>query len=830
MELNQLINHILDGNAVLFLGAGFSREATNQLNKKMKDANELSRELCNELAIPEDDDLSAVSDLYLGSKTEKDYDVKAQKLITKLQQNFTCTRVEPPQEIIAQQRWIRVYTTNYDDVLETAGENVGRNYTPMLLSDTVERINSVESVVHMNGYIRNLNKNSLENEFKLCTRSYLIPNLKNSPVYGLFKKDLKEARAIVFIGTSLKYDLDIQQVLFADLDFRDKLIFIDRVADAADRTIVLEDNKKKLLGTVHHIGLKGFADQISNQKKHYVRDENNIVLRNFEKIDSRDYAHGTGSRMDTWRLFESGALEREFVYSHMDDDTYVVRRSIIKDIKASLEKNEFTVHVIHSNLGNGKTCLMEYLMCCFSDKYDVYCFKQLYDVLEQELRAIERRPGKKVFFIEDYNLYIQVLESMRYYGNSDWSIVVSCRTYINDNSIYKLCNALGKDIDEIKEYDINHFTSEEKKKIVASLQNINQADFKDLNESKALKLLDVKCRNCWSNTVMFMFRSRLIGEKVERVFQNLRKNNSNMEVVMAAIVNNIVGMNLSYGQLLELIQIPQSSISCTRDQDMAELLSIHDGRIEIKSSILSLYVVRKEKLYEEVIKVMEKMVRNADILLDNDSEMVKRLLISMSNISELFYKKLPYYNAEVSNEELHQDILRYFDDVSKVKYYEHNEFFWLQYAMACMTMREYQYAENHFALAHSYERKKSNESYQIKVQYGRFLLERAIYEKDERTPYSTLKKANTEWKTVLSDNEAQKFYVYKQMDLYLSYIETYGGQFTETEYNNTVKMLENMRMTIRKTAHTRYHLREREQAIKYLEAAQKLLLRTVIKG
>ena len=133
-----------------------------------------------------------------------------------------------------------------------------------------------------------------------------------------------------------------------------------------------------------------------------------------------------------------------------------------------------------------------------------------------------------------------------------------------------------------------------------------------------------------------MFRSRLIVEKVERVFQNLRKNNSNMEVVMAAIVNNIVGMNLSYGQLLELIQIPQSSISCTRNQDVAELLSIRDGRIEIKSSVLSLYVVRKENLYVEIIRVMEKMVRNADILLDNDSEMVKRLLISISNISELF--------------------------------------------------------------------------------------------------------------------------------------------------------------------------------------------------
>ena len=42
------------------------------------------------------------------------------------------------------------------------------------------------------------------------------------------------------------------------------------------------------------------------------------------------------------------------------------------------------------------------------------------------------------------------------------------------------------------------------------------------------------------------------------------------------------------------------------------------------------------------------------------------------------------------------------------------------------------------------------------------------------------------------------------MYLYPSYIEVYGGQFTEKEYNNTVKMLENMSMTIRKTAYTKH--------------------------
>ena len=39
-----------------------------------------------------------------------------------------------------------------------------------------------------------------------------------------------------------------------------------------------------------------------------------------------------------------------------------------------------------------------------------------------------------------------------------------------------------------------------------------------------------------------------------------------------------------------------------------------------------------------------------------------------------------------------------------------------------------------------------------------------------------------------------------------------------------------MSVTIRKTAYTKHHLKEWEQAIKYLEEAKELLLKTVIKG
>ena len=40
MKIDECIRHIIDGNAILFIGAGFSGEATNLSNDFMKDAKE----------------------------------------------------------------------------------------------------------------------------------------------------------------------------------------------------------------------------------------------------------------------------------------------------------------------------------------------------------------------------------------------------------------------------------------------------------------------------------------------------------------------------------------------------------------------------------------------------------------------------------------------------------------------------------------------------------------------------------------------------------------------------------------------------------------------
>lgn len=798
MELKEVIKYILNGEAVLFVGAGFSRNATNLENEQMKDATNLSEELCLEMGIDKNNDLGIVSDYYLGDKKDFQYIMRAQNLITKLQNKFTCNEVTKEQKIIALNDWIRIYTTNYDNVIEFAGKDTEKyNRTPVTLRDSTEHIRNLNSVVHLNGYIRNLDADKLDKEFKLITRSYLIEDFTKSDICGLFNRDLKEARVIIFIGTSLKYDLDIQRIIYAIDENHEKIVFIDKT-DSGSKIDVFEDRRKNILGKVFYIGVEGLANEIEKAKRTHVPQKESFVFRSFQKIEQKMYTYNGGNRSDIWNLFSNGRIEREMVYAHTNDDEYIVRRSVISDIEYNIKSDNMTVNIIHSNLGNGKTCLLEFLMCHLSEMNYVYKFNECYSDIEQELRAISKIDGRKVIFIENYNLYIDIIKKFRYYYDKSWNIILSCRTFINNNSIYKLSHALGKKVEEFCEFDINKFTDQEKPKIICSLRNINQAEFKDLNEHRALNLLKKSGQDCWSNTVMYLFKSEIVRKRIEKVFDNILSNSNNTEVVIAAIINNIVGMNLSYSQLLCVIKISQLNVSCFRDDNVAEILTLGDGKIEIKSSLLSLYIIRSRMLHSQVIGVMKKMVLNADLLMDNNAEMVKRLLISTSNISELFYKKIPYFAFENTEKELQKEILDYYDSVCKVEYYSKNEFFWLQYAMAAMDLENYSLAENNFKLAHLYESKKNHDSYQIKVQYGRFLLEKAILEEDETVPIQILKRVNQEWKDVLLNNEAQQYYVYKQIEKYKKFVCKYSKCFSNTDFNKAIKLIENLISTISK--------------------------------
>ena len=183
---------------------------------------------------------------------------------------------------------------------------------------------------------------------------------------------------------------------------------------------------------------------------------------------------------------------------------------------------------------------------------------------------------------------------------------------------------------------------------------------------------------------------------------------------------------------------------------------------------------------------MKTMVLNADKLLSDSAEVVKRQLISVSNISELFYK-----NSSVKNG-LYDEILEYFEAISNVRYYEKNQFFWLQYAMACLDAKEYKQAKNNFDIAYRLASEKQLEGeYQIDVQYARYLLENGLETNlDEVDVFKVYKEAHRKFYDVFQNKSAQEYFVSKQMSLYKDFIYKYANKFSGDNFNKANSLID----------------------------------------
>jgi hypothetical protein len=100
-------------SSVLFLGSGFARDATSIRKKHVPTGGEFKSEVASLVgASAVDYDLKVLAE-ELASRS-------ADTLYQLLYQSFTITDLSAGQKTILDNRWQRIYTTNYDDAVELA--------------------------------------------------------------------------------------------------------------------------------------------------------------------------------------------------------------------------------------------------------------------------------------------------------------------------------------------------------------------------------------------------------------------------------------------------------------------------------------------------------------------------------------------------------------------------------------------------------------------------------------------------------------------------------------------------------------------------------------
>jgi len=353
MELTEAIQHALEGNAVLFVGAGFSIGATNTRDGRLKNGRDLRDHLLNMAGIALDEDVSLqdAADLFLEVHSFRGPDL----LMSELQHEFTAKGISPSQKQIARIPWRRVYTTNYDDVVEKAYSQVSRSIRPVVLSDDVRSIShETATCVHLNGFVGRLSRQSLQSELKLTESSYVTASIVESEWAVLFRNDIRMARAVFFIGYSAS-DLDIRRILFESDELREKCFFV------LGKTIGPSTRRKvKPFGSLLEIDDAEFALALTDAAKGFspIKPSGYIghALQKYDPSKSPVIRHATDE--DVLTLLLQGRLDTSLIQPTVDTSgRYYLLRDSVREVADDLVSGNCVV--VNSEMANGKTMVVE---------------------------------------------------------------------------------------------------------------------------------------------------------------------------------------------------------------------------------------------------------------------------------------------------------------------------------------------------------------------------------------------------------------------------------------------------------------------------------------
>ncbi len=147
MDIDRAIEHALDGRALLFAGAGFSRGAVNLRSRPFKTGHQFANYLAAQAGLEVGTPLDDASEEFVQKFGED-------KLIDEVQGEFTAKQISKAHEQFARVPWKRIYTTNYDNVIETAYNFSSQPLTSVTTTDDIRKIPKTQTLcVHLNGYV-----------------------------------------------------------------------------------------------------------------------------------------------------------------------------------------------------------------------------------------------------------------------------------------------------------------------------------------------------------------------------------------------------------------------------------------------------------------------------------------------------------------------------------------------------------------------------------------------------------------------------------------------------------------------------------------------------
>lgn len=820
MTYEEALISAVKGEAVFLIGSGFSFGAQNALddeNSQLLVGSDLAKELAKLTDMDSDVQLDIVSQEYIDIYGEN-------QLIEYLKKHYTVEKYDEYYKALVRLKYLKVYSTNYDDLIEKVCEECGKKVKGYSLDVDIRKVNKDKMVMHLNGYIRELEGDILPDSFKLSHLSYNNTKFFETPWYSYLIDELHSTRSIFIIGLSFDSDLDIRRIV-SDKELKDKIFFIERDD--------LSDAKRKFLskyGRVLLCGVKAFLEDISQITIEETEDKKEFYYKSFRKVSGYDNISSPEDR-DVYDLFFKG-IEKDGIYKKDAERCYeaLVKREKVNDVIEGIKEGKS--YIIYSDLGNGKSIFMNQVVDLCSD-VEFYFLKQVINQkILLEIKNLCNDGKEKVLICDPANLYLDVFSKFADFDLTNIRFVLIMRSPMFDNyynSIYDIIERMDN-VQFEDPINLDVLSDEEIKNLNEVISKYGfYGDLAGTSPERRLNFLKNKCYSKFQNILIYLFESMHIIEKFTESIDNIKGNTDLQRILILTFVSGILELGLGMNDYRILLNIRDVERVIKRNRNCEDLLDIKRGTITIKSSIIAKELMMKTKVFskDEVFDVLVTVMKKLDNLYLGSDKYKNAMinLVSCSYISFVFG-----YQMEANK------LIEYYENVKQLKFCRRNLFFWEQYAIVCINLNQFDRAGRYFKTAYSLAKQRGHlfSAYQIDNHYARYLLENQLYYRKQKDSLAVFLEAHR----LLNKNSDidrikrnSRYYKYRVARAYKDYYDVFASKYNEEDREIFLKRCQEMYYSLLQYKkgtngdEIRKDVRECESAIKYILESEKKALR-----
>ena len=691
---------ISTGNAILFAGAGFNYKAENILGEMPPCGEKLSYKICELGGFEPDRDLKYASDFYLAN-----YDRK--KLINFLKDIFTINKVKKYHKTIVSKNWRRIYTTNYDNLIDLAGLKVSKRVTAITIDDSPDDyLNDSNLCIHLNGNLKILNEDSLNTKFKLSDSSYCSPDSFVSSAWNyVFQKDLERCSAIIFVGYSL-YDIEIKKLLHNCEKFKQKAFFIIKGNPSQK-----EQFEVSKYGTTFPIGIGKFASALENIR---VNDPNTdqFYLETFSEFaPSSDSMNIRDS--DIYHFLMQGEL-KDCYYQQAANGVqslpFLVNRKIADEIVDHiLDKKNI---LIYSGLGNGKTVLSKIIAAKLILRgVKCYLLNDEHGEWEKDLDKISQQKSPTVLILDGYIANHDFFKYFKMIKPDNITLLLTTR--VSELEWYE------KALKEIPTHRFN-ISQIEFDEIAEFVDIINNAALWDkmtaLSFTRKRDIIKNRYKSQFSQTLLNLLKSPKIKVKFEDIVKKVSSKDEYKKTILVIAICQV--WQIRHDRAL-IATISRSDLIYS--SEFAENLYIKEllsSELCFCSSVFALFVLKN---YFSPIYIVDQLLEIAEIL-NNEK--------SVGNIRKFFQDILRFGKIEkiLSENNKKNALVKHYEQLkNRLTWLQRESHFWMQYGMAQIPYKNYNTAQRYFNTAYDIARRiEGYDTSYIDTQQARLYMKQAV--------------------------------------------------------------------------------------------------------